>query len=109
LQFFFPVPALPADLSLQRSVYLATTDRHIQHAPEQNNDLDQPVIVATLSTAEAQARVLANTKELEDRVLSHKSRASEVEWSIEVHGFKLVVRPRFSAAAMPTRKASAWA
>jgi TolA-binding protein len=41
LQFFFQMPALPADLSLWRGVDLETTDRPIQRAPEQNNGLDQ--------------------------------------------------------------------
>ena len=41
LQFFFQIPALPADLSLWRDVDLETTDRHIQRAPEENNGLDQ--------------------------------------------------------------------
>jgi hypothetical protein len=41
LQFFFQIPALPADLSLWRGVDLETTDRHIQRAPEENNGLDR--------------------------------------------------------------------
>jgi hypothetical protein len=41
LQFFFQMPALPADLSLWRGVDLETTDRPIQRAPEQNNGLNQ--------------------------------------------------------------------
>jgi hypothetical protein len=41
LQFFFQIPALPADLPLWHGVDLETTDRHIWRAPEENNGLDQ--------------------------------------------------------------------
>jgi hypothetical protein len=58
LQFFFQMPALPADLSLWRGVDLETTDRHIQRAV---HEAAQAAI--TLRLEDAEKRLAAQQEE----------------------------------------------